>query len=150
MADIGLPKIDIVFKSLGASAVQRGSEGVAVLIVKDDIDKTFTFAEYKSIDNLTTEEKAKYTEENAQYIKDCLEGIPFKLIVARMDTDGDEDLTDLLAKVKGKAPMNCWIGIASDEQQDHDDLVTFVKAAAKDNKKRYKVYQRVIKKLINR
>ena len=138
MADIGLPKIDIVFKSLGASAVQRGSKGVAVLIVKDDTDDTFIFAEYKSIDNLTTVEEAKYTEENAQYIKDCLEGIPLKLIVARMDTDGDEGLTDLLAKIKGKAPMNCWIGIASDKQGDHDDLVTFVKAAVKDDRKRYK------------
>ncbi len=142
MADIGMPLISIIFKGLGASAVQRSSGGrTAVLIIKDDTDTTFTFAEYRGIDDLTTEEQAKYTPENVQYIKDALEGTPKKLVVARMAepaVDGESSLTDLLKAIKGKVEMNCWIGIASDEQGDHDDLVTFVKAAAKDDKKRYK------------
>ncbi|AOY76683.1 phage tail sheath C-terminal domain-containing protein [Clostridium formicaceticum] len=138
MADIGLPKIDIIFKGLGVSAVQRGSKGVAVLIIKDDTDKTFIFAEYRSIADFESAEQAKYTAENVEYIKDVLEGAPLKLIVARMDTEGT--LTDTLKAVKGKVPMNCWIAMADATQGEKDDLVSFIKASNQNDKKRYKVF----------
>ena len=71
MADIGMPRIDIIFKGLGASAVQRSSGGrTAVLIIKDDTVNDFIFAEYRGIDDLTKEEQEKYTPENVQYIKE--------------------------------------------------------------------------------
>lgn len=136
MADIGMPKIEIIFKGLGVSAVQRGNKGLAVLIVKDDTDQTFTFKEYRSIEDLTSEELEKYTEENAVAIKDALEGTPKKLIVARMDVEGV--LADLLKDIKGKVEMNCWIAIADGTTEEQDDLVSFVKSNVKNNKKRYK------------
>lgn len=136
MADIGMPKIEIIFKGLGASAVQRGSKGLTVLIIKDDTDKTFTFKEYRSIEDLTSEELGLYTEKNVTYIKDVLEGSPRKLIIARMDEEGI--LADLLKEIKGKVEMNCWIGIADGQQQDQDDLVSFVKSSVTNDKKRYK------------
>lgn len=135
MADIGLPKISILFKGLGTSAVQRGSRGVAVLIVKDDTS-TEAFFEYRGIDEFTTEEQAKFTADNAQYIKDCLEGTPQKLIIARMDTISS--LTDLLSQVKAKVTMNCWIGIAEGTVTDHDELVSFVQSSNTNDNKRYK------------
>ena len=137
MADIGLPKIDIVFKGLGVSAVQRGSKGVAVLIIKDDTTDTFTFAEYKSITDFVSAEQAKYTAGNVQYIKDVLEGTPKKLIVVRMDTE--DTLADTLQLVKGYVPMNCWIGMADATAQEQTDLVSFIKAANTNDKKRYKL-----------
>lgn len=136
MADLGMPKIEIIFKGLGVSAAQRGSKGAAVLIIKDDTDKTFTFKEYRSIEDLTSEELSKYTTENATYIKDVLEGSPKKLIIARMDSEGA--LTDLLKTLKGKVEMNCWIAIADATQQETDDLVSFIKSSVKNDKKRYK------------
>lgn len=141
MADLGMPEIDIIFKGLGVSAVQRGSKGLAILIIKDDTDKEFTFREYRSIDELTSEEQEKYTKDNLVYIKDVLEGSPKKLIVARMDLgvlDEPAKLTDLLADIKGKVEMNCWIALADGTQQEQDDLVSFVKSNVKNNKKRYK------------
>ena len=46
MADIGMPKLSIIFKGLGASAVARSQGGrMAVLIVRDDTD-TDRVAEY--------------------------------------------------------------------------------------------------------
>lgn len=137
MADLGMPKIEIIFKGLGVSAVQRGSKGLAVLIIKDDTDKTFTFKEYRSIDELTSEEQARYTQENLTFIKDVLEGSPKKLIVARMDETLGV-LADLLSDIKGKVEMNCWIALADGTQQEQDDLVSFVKSNVKNNKKRYK------------
>ncbi len=137
MADIGMPKIDIIFKGLGASVVQRSSGGrTAVLIIKDDTDNTFTFAEYRGIDDLTKEEQGKYTPENVKYIKDVLEGSPKKLVVARLGET--EELADLLKAIKGKIEMNCWIAIADATTEETNDLVSFVKSSVKNDKKRYK------------
>ncbi|WP_353096234.1 phage tail sheath C-terminal domain-containing protein [Tissierella praeacuta] len=137
MADIGMPKIDIIFKGLGASAVQRSSGGrTAVLIIKDNTDSTFTFVEYRGVDDLTKEEQEKYTPENVKYIKDALEGSPKKLVIARLGET--EELTDLLKAIKGKVEMNCWIGIADATTEETNDLVSFIKSSVKDDKKRYK------------
>lgn len=137
MSNIGLPSLDLFFKGLGASAVSRGSKGVAILIIKDDTDETFTFKEYASVADLTSIEAAKYTAGNLQYIKDALVETPKKLIVARMGTE--DTFADLLTLIKGKAPRNCWIGIAEGLVADHDSLVSFVKAENTNNKKRWKV-----------
>lgn len=133
MANIGLPNISIVFKGLGTSVVQRGSRGIAVLIIKDDTSN-FDFVEYSSIADLTSAEEAKYTATNLQYIKDALTGTPAKLVVARMDTTGT--LADLLALIKGK--KFDWIGIAEGATADQDALVSWVKSTNISDKKRYK------------
>ncbi|MGB6129672.1 MAG: phage tail sheath C-terminal domain-containing protein [Psychrilyobacter sp.] len=138
MADIGLPNLEIIFKGLGTSAIKRGIKGTAVLIIKDDTDKTFDFKEYRSVADLTSEQLALYTDKNIQYIKDCFMGTPLKIIVARMDsTDGV--FADLLKKIKGKIPRNCWIGLAEGSTAEQDSLVSFVKSEVKNNQKRYKV-----------
>jgi len=134
MADIGLPNISIIFEGLGASAVQRGSRGIALLIVKDDTDTTFDFAEYTSEADLTSTEIEKYTADNVQYIKDVLTGTPSKVIVARMDTTGT--LADLLTKIKGK--KFDWIGLAEGTTTDQDSLVSWVKSTNTNDKKTYK------------
>lgn len=136
MADLGMPEITIKFKGLGVSAVQRGEKGLAVLIVKDDTDSTFTFREYRSIEDLTSEEMVRFTEENAVYIKDVLEGAPRKLIVARMGAE--TVLADILRDIKGKVEMNCWMALANGSQEEQDDLASFVKSNVKNDKKRYK------------
>ena len=141
MAGIGMPTLDIVFKGLGVSAIQRGARGVAVLVLKDETDTTFDTVIYRSLADLTSAELAKFTATNQQYIKDVLEGLPLKVIVARMDEDGV--LADLLAIVKGVMPRNCWIGIAEGTTAEHNALATFVKTENLNNKKCYKamVYQ---------
>lgn len=134
MANIGLPNISLTFTGLGTSAIQRGSKGIACIIIKDDTDKTFEFAEYKSIDELTSTEVTKYTAANAQYIKDCLLGLPNTVIVARMDIAGT--LADLLVKIKNK--KFDWIGLAEGVAADHTELSTWVKSVNSSEKKKYK------------
>ena len=137
MADIGMPLIDITFKGLGASAVQRSSGGrTAVLIIKDDTANDFTFAEYRGIDDLTKEEQEKYTPENVEYIKDVLEWSPKKLVIARLGEAAE--LADLLKAIKGKVEMNCWIAMADATTEETNDLVSFIKSSVKNDKKRYK------------
>lgn len=135
MADIGMPKINIIFKGLGVSAVQRSQKGYACLIVKDTTN-TEIFAKYKSIDDFTTAEQAKYTADNVLYIKDVLEGTPKELLVFRIIEGGK--LIDTLSYVKAKAPRNCWIAIAEASDSQTTDFVSFIKSAVKNSQKRYK------------
>jgi len=136
MADIGMPKLSIIFKGLGASAIARSQGGrMAVLIVKDNT-ATDRIAEYRFIDDFTSEEEAKYTEENAKYIKDVLEGVPKTLIVFRLKEN--EQLSDIFKDIKGKVDMNCWIAMADATQEETNDLVTFIKYSVTNDKKRYK------------
>ncbi len=134
MANIGLPNISIVFKGIGASAVQRGSRGIALLIVKEDVELPSNFAEYTSIDDLTTEESANYTATNLEYIKDVLKGTPSKLIVARMLSFGT--LADILPEIKGK--KFDWIGIAEGTTAEQTELASWIKSTNANDNKTYK------------
>jgi hypothetical protein len=131
---IGLPKIDIVFKALGASAVTRGERGYAVLILRDDTEgepKKY----YKTIEDFGAEEQKKFTESNIQLVKDAFEGTPLKLQVFKLASEGNAE--DLLKKVGGAIPRNCWIGTPDAEIQT--SLVTWAKAKVENDKKKYKV-----------
>ena len=132
----GMPRLEIIFKGLGVSAVARGERGTAVLIVSDDTTVDY-LVKYGSIEDFTSEEQAKFEPENVLFIKDALEGIPLELYIA---TTGKTtpDLAVTLLKLKGAIPRNSWIGIASSTQKDQDDLGTWVKAQRKNSKKRYK------------
>lgn len=135
----GMPQLDIVFKGLGVSAIKRGERGYAVLILEDEtegVPKT----RYTTISDFTSEEQAKFTPANVEFIKDALEGVPLALYVFKF---GAEDiLTDLFNKIKGIIPRNSWIAVYSSTAlsatQNQTDLVAFVKAERKNNKKRYK------------
>ncbi len=80
------PNIDIIFKSLGVSAIKRGESGYCALVLKDDTDKTRDIITFKSIEDLDDDEVAKWTPENIVKIKDVLEGTPNMLYVARLDS----------------------------------------------------------------
>ncbi|MGB6128823.1 MAG: phage tail sheath protein [Psychrilyobacter sp.] len=132
----GMPKLEIIFKGLGVSAVKRGERGTAVLILVDDTTKDY-LVKYKSIEDFTTEEQAKFEPEHVLFIKDALEGIPLELYVATTAKE-TTDLATTLLRLKGAIPRNSWVGIASSVQTNQDDLITWVKAQRKNNKKRYK------------
>lgn len=135
MANIGMPNISIEFKSQAVSAIERGSKGYGVLIVKDDTDTQGVHV-YRSIDEVTAEEQAKFTADNVKYIKDALEGKAKQVQVFRMKTDGQ--LSDVLAKVKETANRNSWICMADATAQETSDLVSFIKSSVENDNKRYK------------
>ena len=46
---ITMPKIDITFEQRAVSLIGRSERGVAILIVRDDTDKTFTHKQYSDL-----------------------------------------------------------------------------------------------------
>lgn len=129
--NIGLPSIDIIFKSLATSSIERSAKGIALLIIKDDTDQTFDFVEYKKIDEI---EMSKFTVSNANYIRECFSGNPSKIIVARMDVAGT--LSDLLILIKAKH-FN-WVALAEGTDTEQNELATWIKSTNASYDKVYK------------
>ncbi|KZL93555.1 phage tail sheath C-terminal domain-containing protein [Clostridium magnum] len=115
------PDIDISFKQRASSFVERSARGNVILILKDDTDKTFSTKEYKLITDVEAD-STKYTSDNLQYIKDCMEGTPNKVIVVRIDTI--KTITDALNIVATLSTG--WISTVG-EKADYDTISTWTK-----------------------
>lgn len=115
---IGMPSINILFKQLATTAVERSARGIACLIVEDDTEGTGNvFTIYSTLDI----PKNEFKEENETLIKEALITPPAKLIVIKKGTEKSlSDIQDLLDAQKPN-----WIAIASETQTD---LLSYVKA----------------------
>lgn len=58
---VTMPTIEVVFKQLAGSLIERSERGIAILIVKDDTDQSFSYKSYSDITQLD-EDKEKYTD----------------------------------------------------------------------------------------
>jgi len=119
---VTMPEIEIIFQQLAASLPQRSERGYAILIVKDDTDKTFNLKEYSDITEL---DEADYTPENAQYIKDIFVFAPYKVCVVRIDATGA--IADALKIVEGNIKSG-WITIADGTSADFATLSSWNKS----------------------
>lgn len=93
---IGLPTINVVFKTNGTTAIERSARGIVACIVKDD---TKGGAEQNVYHNMTDIDFIHYTEENFDFLKLIYEGNPTALIVIRMAGDAT-DYMPALKKLK--------------------------------------------------
>lgn len=128
---MGTPQIDITFKSLAVSAVQRSQRGIVALILKDDTG-TFDTKEYKSVAEIVS---ADWTAANLDYLNKTFLAAPFKVIVERLDADA-LDYNAALTRLKTKKWNYLAIpGIAS---FDVATISTWIKTERDTNKKTYK------------
>lgn len=116
------PQIDITFKQLATTAIQRGSRGKVALIIFDDTDKTFSQKTYK-LSSEVDADKTKYTLDNYKGIKDCFVGIPAQVTIYRLDIAGDVStaLTEI-SKMKYD-----WIGTNAIEPATQTAVAQFIK-----------------------
>jgi len=128
---IKLPSIEITFKQLATSLIERSERGIAILIVKDDTDTTFSYKEYNSI-TAAENESALYTDTNMRYIKDIFNFALNKVAVVRVNaTDGTiaNALTILESNIK-----TGWITIADGITQDFATLSSWIKSKELERK----------------
>ncbi|MCA4756327.1 phage tail sheath C-terminal domain-containing protein [Mycolicibacterium fortuitum] len=123
---IGLPSIDITFKKLAATLIQRSARGIVSLILKDDTDTTYAIKEYKSQLQI---DSTKFTAASVQYIKDVLRMGASKVIVAPVATSSVAVVGDALQRI-GSRKYN-WIGLAEGTADEQTDLVAYVKEQEK-------------------
>lgn len=135
--NLTLPKIDIAFKQLSNTFIERSERGIAILIIKDNTDRSFSYKKYTDVDDLNADEE-KYTEENFQYLNDIMGLGVAELGVIRIDIQSSdpEEITaqtmDDALKIVGQKYKTGWIGTVG-ETADYEAINTWVKAKAKNN-----------------
>ena len=131
---IPMPKIDITFEQRAVSLIGRSERGVAILIVRDDTNKTFTHKQYSDLSAAQADESL-YTADNYAAICDMLGFAPYQAHVFRCDADGA--LADTLAEI-GKRVKTGWLTIAGQNAADGLALSAWVKTQDNTKHKTYK------------
>lgn len=130
---MGLPQIDIQFKTLAVSAIQRSARGIVALILKDDTDTSFDTKIYTSI---TEVDNSDFTATNYDYIEKTFLGTPSKVIVERIATTAT-DYNTALARLKNKK-WN-YLSIPGIQTSEVAAVSTAIKGYRDTDKKTFKV-----------
>ena len=93
---MGLPEINIIFKTKGLTAIQRSERGIVAVILKDDTEGGQPVSIYKSILDV---DFSQFTQRNYEYLKLLYEGGPYKVIVVKVPTNV-ESLSPWLKKLR--------------------------------------------------
>ena len=93
---MGLPEINIIFKTKGLTAIQRSERGIVAVILKDDTEGGQPVSIYKSILDV---DFSQFTQRNYEYLKLLYEGGPYKVIVVKVPTT-TESLSPWLKKLR--------------------------------------------------
>lgn len=126
---ITMPKIDIIFKQLATSAINRSERGYAILIIKDDTDTT-SWVEYKETTEVA-DDSSKYTADNLQAINDAFLFGTYRVCVARIT--GEETVTDALKIIESNISTG-WIAYPEGTTEDQQAIATWIKT--KESKKK--------------
>lgn len=117
-----LPKIEILFKQLADSFIERSARGTCFFIVVDATEGA-TVNEISTINFAT--KKAEYTAENQQYIKDILEQNPYKLFVIRHSEEELEDTLDIIKQTYSSGRISMIT-----TEANYTKIIDWTKAAA--------------------
>lgn len=145
---MGLPSINVVFKTKGVTAIKRSARGIVAVIIKDSTEGGEPLSVFNSV---TDVDFTKYTERNFEYLKLIFEGTPSRVIVARIGAE-ETDLTSVLKTLKnlkwnyitfpaiddaGKTMLSAWIkecrekdkktfkAILSSCPADHEGIINY-------------------------
>lgn len=109
---MGLPKILIEFKTLAETLIARSERGIVAVILKDNSNSTETHTYTKETDIV----KSHYTAVNFAYLSLIFKGNPSKVIVERVQTDGD--ITSTLERLKNKKWYYLTVPDITDEEKE--------------------------------
>lgn len=126
---MGLPTIDIIFKTKSVSAIQRSEKGSVALIVKDD-QGSFETKDYKS---LSAVDAADWSEENLDLIKKTFLGNPSRVIVERINTTA-ENYSEALNRLKSKG----FNYLAVPDEAAATEVATWIKGLRDNDNKTFK------------
>lgn len=129
---MGLPEINVAFKSKSMNAIERSAMGIVALILRDETSNYLdTRINIKSIDDVKVTD---WTTDNYDYIRMALLGTPSQIVILRI---GSEDLiTDTLKKL-GSIKFN-YVAIPSATVEESTTLTTWIKSKRAEDKKTFK------------
>ena len=125
---MGLPEINIVFKTLSNTAIERSKRGIVALIVKDDTatENTYVF------NKLADVEKSKFTTKVYEYIELVFKGNPNKVLVEVINTTNKRTLQTVLKDLESKK-FN-YMAIPDIEVEEDTIVTNWITTCRKDGK----------------
>lgn len=121
---VTMPTIEIIFKQLASTFIQRSERGTAVLIIRDDTPSGALGDFVKYTDAAAASADSEYySEANMQYIVDALSFKAKELYVVRIAADGQ--LNTALTEIKRKLSTG-WITIADGKAEDFTLLKSWI------------------------
>lgn len=131
---MGLPEIEIVFKSKSVSAIKRSALGIVALILRDEkLVGANAIATIKSVEDL---KEADWTPDNYDYINKTLLGTPSKVIVLRI---GEAAVLNENMKTLSSIKFN-YLAVPGATEEEATALVSWIKSKRSTNdKKTYKL-----------
>lgn len=119
-----VPSIEVNFKQLATTLIERSERGTAILLLnetKDEVEtKSFTTMVYKSVADINEE---LYSEENLKFIKSCLSYTPYELVVISGNSTTFKDFVPYIKKARPTG----WIAFAG-EYEPQADLASWIKS----------------------
>ncbi len=80
---MGLPVINIEFKTKGVTVIKRSERGIVAIIIEDDTEGGKEIEVLKSVSDI---DSTVYNVRNYEYLKLLYDGAPYRVIVVRKDT----------------------------------------------------------------
>ncbi len=133
---MGLPSINLIFKTKGVTAVKRSERGIVAMIIEDSTEGGKEVEIFKSVSDI---ESTVFTERNYEYLKLLYEGAPYRVIVVRKDTSVTGYSKEL--KILENYKWN-YLTIPNIETSD----VTMVSAWIKEQRAKQKTFKAVLPK----
>lgn len=134
---MGLPQINIAFKSKSVSAITRSAMGIVALILRDTTNLvTPSTVVLKSVEDL---KESDWSAENYDYINKTFLGTPSKVIVVKIGDGTEEEpstVVDGLAKLK-TVKFN-YLAVPSASSVEGETIVTWTKGKRKNDLKNIK------------
>ena len=126
---MGLPQINIVFRSLATSAITRSARGIATLIIKDETatEKTYNFKKFVDVT------KDTFSTKNYDLIKLAFLGNPSKLIVEVINETNKRTINTVLKDLEVKK-LN-YLAYPQAEEVDNTLIQTWIVSCRKEGKK---------------
>lgn len=135
---MGLPSINIIFKTKGVTAIKRSARGIVALVIKDDTEGGKSFEVFKSVADI---DFTKFTKRNYEYLKLIYEGSPSKVIVIRLATAA----TDYNAALRQLKDLRWnYLTIPSIDAEN----LTVVSAWIKEQRKVQKTFKAILPKCV--
>ncbi len=135
---MGLPSINIIFKTKGVTAIKRSARGIVALVIKDDTEGGKPFEVFKSVADI---DFTKFTKRNYEYLKLIYEGSPSKVIVIRLATAA----TDYNAALRQLKDLRWnYLTIPSIDAEN----LTVVSAWIKEQRKVQKTFKAILPKCV--
>jgi len=130
---LGLPQIDIAFRSRSVTAIKRSAMGIVALILRDETNLAAnSVVTSKSVEDLQT---ADWTPENLDYINKTLLGTPSKVVVLKI---GEQAVLNDELKKLGSIKFN-YAAMPEATEDEAETLVTWIKGKRLNDKKTYKL-----------